>query len=66
MKLDCVEVSIVGTSRNMMYGVRILDTPEDKVNEMIQYAKSIGGKAIQNTVWFETASYRTIFLLRYQ
>ena len=66
MKLDPVDVNVVGQSRNVMYGVRILEATDDKVNELIQYAKSIGGNAIRNTVWFETASHRTLFLLRYQ
>lgn len=66
VKLEPIEVAVVGSARTMMYGVRIKDVPEEILAEMKQHAKTIGGGIISSTVWFEKESARTMFLLRWQ
>lgn len=66
MKLKPVHVSIVGGPQSMMYGVSIQGVSSELLNEMCEYAKSIGGNAVGNSVWFVDESTRTLFLLRWQ
>ena len=65
MKLEPIEVSIEGTIRTMMYGVRVKDVSDEMFQEMLKNSVSLGAGTFANTIWFGTESSRTVFLLRW-
>ena len=71
MKLETIEVAVVGTYKTYMYGVRIKNVNDNMLQEMKEHAKLIGAGPFANstgsvTIWFEKESTRTLFLLRWQ
>lgn len=65
MKLEPVQVSVVGSYKSLVYGLKVIDATQETLQEMKDYAKSVGGRFISNTIWFDTESARTMFILRW-
>ena len=67
MKLRAIQAPVVGAYHKQMYGVDIKEVSPELLEEMKEHARSIGGGGfLSSTVWFESESARTLFLLRWQ